>query len=246
MKISADFPETLLVATRGCDARYPIRCYRCGEDIETDADNGARDGDADRLMAALRACVSHVHGSDRCAPGDLDLSPAASLSERGKRLREDAGLAARIGIEDETATDTALQIASGDLREAALMLADWRLPKSAPHTAKGQLERKRSMNRLLSTHGTIRSGIAKARRDAREADARAETHAGLEARRAVLSSPHVRAALAGFADALDTERARWANLLSALHGSEAASAASAREARAGAVREAWARASEGG
>lgn len=249
MKISRDFLDMLLVATRDCDAPYTIRCYRCGEDIKADAGDGARGGDADRLMAALRACVSHVHGSDRCAPGDLDPSPAASLSERGKRRREDAGLAARIaariGIEDETATDTALQIADGDLREEALMLSNWRLPKSAPHTAKGQQEMKRSLNRLWSSLDAIRSGIAKARRDAREADARAEVHAGLEARRVGLASPHVRAALAEFADALDPERARSAGLPSAPRGGEAASAASAREACAGAVREAWARC-EGG
>lgn len=90
MQINADFLDMLLIATRDSDTPYPIRCYSCGEDIEADTDGGTEAGDADRLMAALSVCGSHVHGSERCAPGNLDLSPVASLSERGQRRREDA------------------------------------------------------------------------------------------------------------------------------------------------------------
>ena len=172
-------------------------------------------------MAALRVCGSHMHGNDGCAPDNLDLSPAASLSERGQRRREDASLAdrvaARLGAADGSSREWARQIADGELREAALMLADWRVPKSARHTAKEQLERKRSSNHLWSRFDAVQAGIAKARREAREADARTEAHAVLEARRAVLAAPRVRAALAGYAAELDPGY----------------------EARAEAVREAW-------
>ena len=96
MQINASFLDILLIATRDSDTPYPIRCYSCGEDIEAGTDGGTEAGDADRLMAALRACGSHMHGSGPCASGNLDLSPVASLSERGQRRREDAGFAARV------------------------------------------------------------------------------------------------------------------------------------------------------
>ena len=118
------------------------------------------------------------------------------------------------------------------------MLADWRAPKSARHTAKGQLERKRSSNRLHSRWDAVSARIAKARCEAREADARTEVSAKFEARRAVLAAPRVRAALASYAAALDPERNALGDILSALNGS--APADDERETRAEAVREAWA------
>lgn len=96
MQIDADFLDMLLIATRDSDIPHPIHCYSCREDIEADMDGGTEVGDADRLMAVLRACGAHMQGSGPCAPGNLDLPPAASLSERGQRRREDAGLAARV------------------------------------------------------------------------------------------------------------------------------------------------------
>ena len=240
MQIDADFLDMLLIATRDSDIPHPIHCYSCREDIEADTDGGTEADYADRLMAVLRACGAQ-HGSGPCAPGNLDPPPAASLSERGRRRREDARLAARVaarlGAADGSSREWARQIADGELREAALMLADWRVPKSARHTAKEQLERKRSSNHLWSASMRCRPAIAEARREAREADAGAEAHADLDVRRAVLAAPRVRAALASYAAALDPDRSARGDILSALNGS--APAAAGREARSEAVREAW-------
>lgn len=122
MNIDADFLDMLLVATRDGGHPYPLRCYACGEDVEADTNGGTQDGDADRLMAALRACGSRVHGNAPCVPGNIELSPAASLSERGKRRREDASLAARVAARlwpaDGSSREWARRIADGELREA--------------------------------------------------------------------------------------------------------------------------------
>lgn len=110
------------------------------------------------------------------------------------------------------------------------MLADWRVPKSARHTAKGQLEHKRSSNHLWSRFDAVQDGIAKARREAREADAGTEAGADFEARRAVLAAPRVRAALAGYAAALDPERSALGDILRALNGTARPPATSTRPA----------------